>query len=157
MDCKKEFPNFPPGCKYYFQENACIDERAIIEWVRNILKPYIEMATKNVVLMLVLDSYQCRMMALAVKPIKWLGIEVDLIPGGCTSLYQPVDVGINKALKSLVPKDWGDWMMDSGIIVTVVIPPTWPLIVEWVIKARDSISVDIMPHSWRHGVCSLFH
>ena len=30
---KEEFPNFPPGCKNYCQENAWMDERAMIEWV----------------------------------------------------------------------------------------------------------------------------
>ena len=37
------------------------------------------------------------------------------MPGGHTSLCQPVDVGINKALKMFVHKDGKDWMLDAGI------------------------------------------
>ena len=54
---KNEFPNFPPGCKYYCQKIAWIDERVMIEWVENIFKPFVEMAPENVVPLLVLDSY----------------------------------------------------------------------------------------------------
>ena len=85
-----------------------MDERAMIEWVENIFKCYI-------------------------------------------------DIGINKALKMLVCKDWEDWMLHSGINISVVKPHIQQFIVEWVINAFDSISVDIMQHSWRHGVYSLFH
>ena len=56
--------------------------------------------------------------------IQQFGGEVEHISGGCTSLYQPVDAGINKALKTLVCKDWEDWMLVSGIKVSVVNPPT---------------------------------
>jgi hypothetical protein len=39
------------------------------------------------------------MMKSTVNAIGDLGIEVEHIPGGCTSLCQPVDVGVNKPLK----------------------------------------------------------
>ena len=71
---KNEFPKFLPSCKHYCQENAWIDERAIIKWVENILKPFIEMAPENVVLLLVLDSYQCHMMTSVVKAIQQLDL-----------------------------------------------------------------------------------
>ena len=99
-----------------------MDEKAMIEWVENILKPYIETASKNVVLLLLLDSYGCHMMTSVVEAIQQLGVEVKHIPGGCTSLCQPVDIGINKALKMLVHKDQEVW--DSGINGLVVGSPT---------------------------------
>ena len=34
--------------------------------------------------------------------IETLGIEVDHIPGGCTGLAQPIDVGIGKPFKNRV-------------------------------------------------------
>ena len=117
---KKELSNFPPGCKYFCQENGWMDERVMIEWIENIFKPFIETALENVVPLPVLDSYQCDMMTSVVETIQQLGVEVEHIPGGCTSLCQPVDVGINKAMKMLVHNDWEDWMLDSGINVLVV-------------------------------------
>ena len=82
-----------------------MDEKAMIEWVENILKPYIKMVSDTIVLLHVLDCYQCHMMTSVVQAIQQLGVEVELIPGGYTSLCQPVDVSINKALKTLVCKD----------------------------------------------------
>ena len=29
----KEFPMFPTGCEYFYQENAWMDEGALLEWV----------------------------------------------------------------------------------------------------------------------------
>ena len=60
----------------------------MIEWVENIIKPYIEMTPENIVLLLVLGSYQCHMMTSVVEAIQQLGAEVEHIPGGCTSLCQ---------------------------------------------------------------------
>ena len=114
---KKEFPNISPGCKYYCQENEWMDERAIVEWVQNILKPFIETAPENAVPLLFLYSYQCHMMKSVLEAIQQLGVEGEHIPGGCTSHCLPIDVEINKTLKVLVCKDWENWMFYSGINV----------------------------------------
>ncbi len=53
-------------------------------------------------------------MASVVQRIQKLGIEVIHIPGGCTGLCQPLDVGINKLFKCRVQQRWEEWMI-SGI------------------------------------------
>ena len=80
----------------------------MLEWVENISKPYIEMAPRNIVLLLVLDSYQCHMMTSVVEAIQQLGVEVEHFTVVCTSLCQPVDVEVNKALMTLIHKHWED-------------------------------------------------
>jgi hypothetical protein len=52
------------------------------------------------------------MMASVVGKISELGIEVIHIPGGCTGLCQPLDVGMNKPFKHRVRDLWEEWMMD---------------------------------------------
>jgi hypothetical protein len=78
-----------------------MDEEVMIVfvWVDAVLKPYVANAPKDVIPLLILDSYQCYMMASVVTWIQELGIEVKHIPGGCTSLCQPVDIGFNKPFK----------------------------------------------------------
>ena len=44
------------------------------------------------------------MMASVVQMIQELGVEVQHIPGRCTPLCKPVDVGFNKPFK-----DWMRW------------------------------------------------
>ena len=76
-------------------------------WVDMVLKPYVDTAPEDVVPILFLDSYCCHMMNLVVQ--------VKHIPGGCTSLCQPVDIGINKPFKAFLHKAWEKWMIDEGI------------------------------------------
>ena len=68
----------------------------------------------GVVPLLILDEYRCHIMASVVQRIQKLGIEVIHIPGGCTGLCQPLDVGINKPFKCRVWQRWEEWMI-SGI------------------------------------------
>jgi hypothetical protein len=81
-----------------------MDEEVMIAWVKDVLAPYVATAPDHVVPILILDMYRCHMMSLVVQMIQELGVEVQHIPGGCTSLCQPVDVGFNKPFNSLTPK-----------------------------------------------------
>ena len=92
----QEFPSFSKKLMYACQKNAWMDEECMMEWVNKILKPYVDQAPDNIVPMLFLDSYRCHMMPTVVSHIQGLGVQVEHIPGGCTGLCQPVDVGINR-------------------------------------------------------------
>jgi hypothetical protein len=54
------------------------------------------------------------MMASVVQRVRTLGVEVQHIPGGCTGICQPVDVGIRKPLKNQVTHCWEDRMVEKG-------------------------------------------
>jgi hypothetical protein len=90
---KKEFSTYPKTHFYKCQEAAWMDEEGMIVWVKEVLAPYVATAPDHVVPILILDMYQCHMMSSVVQMIQELGVEVQHIPGGCTSLCQPVDVG----------------------------------------------------------------
>ena len=103
-----------------------------------------------------LDSYHYHMMASVVGSIQNFGVEVEHILGGCTSLCQPVDVGINRSLTTNICKDWEDWMLDLGISVSTIKALTRKLIGEWVMKAYNNISVEVVVNSWKHGAYTWF-
>ena len=46
-----------------------------------VLKPYVDTAPENMVLLLFLDSYHCHMMNSVVNAIQDLGVEVEHVPG----------------------------------------------------------------------------
>ena len=71
----------------------------MLQWVEQILKPYVDIAPEDLVPILFLDSYRCHIMASVVNEIQTLGMEVEHIAGGCTYLCQPVDIGMNKPYK----------------------------------------------------------
>ena len=94
----------------------------MLHWVDEVIKLYITTAPDNVVPVLLLDSYQCHIMASIVNKITDLGLEVIHIPGGCTGLVQPLDVGYNRPFKVHILQKWQEWMMGtverSGVIKT---------------------------------------
>ena len=93
---------YPGNCYFACQERAWMDERCCLDWVTKCLNPWADMAPPGVLPLLLLDQYKCHLMASVVQAIHNLGVEKEFIPGGCTSLTQPVDVGINKPLKNRV-------------------------------------------------------
>ena len=71
-------------------------------------------------------------------------MEVEHIPHGFASFCQPVDVGIKISLQSNIHKDWEVWVIDLGIIASTTKPQTArKLIVEWMMKAYNNISVEV--------------
>jgi hypothetical protein len=81
----------------------------MLAWVEEVLAPYVAKTPKDIIPLLILDSYRCHMMASVVYKIQELGVEVKHIPGGCTSLCQPVDVGFDQPVKSHIQKMWIKW------------------------------------------------
>ena len=85
------------GAHYTIQENAWMDECLILEWVDKLLKPWAKESPEEIVCpLLILDLYHCHMTTLVHNTINELGVDLVHIPGGCTPLCQPVDVGVNK-------------------------------------------------------------
>ena len=87
-----------------------MDETLMLSWVDKVLKLYIQSAPAGIHPIIILDQYQCHMMESVVNKIQDLGCAAEHIPGGCTGLAQPVDVGIEKPFKNRVRRHWEDWM-----------------------------------------------
>jgi len=69
--------------------------------------------------------------------IQSLGIEVVHIPPGCSYLCQPVDVGLNKSIKTGMREKWEDW--------TVL----WMVLhVEWFVEVYSSVPQEICRNTW---------
>jgi hypothetical protein len=69
-----------------------MDKAVMVAWVDEVMVPYVEQAPDNIIPLLILNSYQCHMVALVVHRIHELGGKVKLIPRGCTLLCQPINV-----------------------------------------------------------------
>jgi len=54
-----------------------MDEVVILQWVEQVLKPYILEAPLHVVPLLLLDSYMCHMMASVITWVNELGVKVQ--------------------------------------------------------------------------------
>ena len=77
-------------------------EEMMLVWVEKVLIPYVITCPDGIVPLLLLGSFRYHMMANVVRACQDLGVQVEHIPGGCTYLCQPVDIGINKPFKSRI-------------------------------------------------------
>jgi len=132
---KEEFITYPQQHFYACQKNAWMDEGVMLQWATSVLAPYVKTAPDHIIPLLVLDSYRCHMMASVIQAIQELGVEVAHIPGGCTSLCQPVDVGFNKPFKTNIRRDWESWMLFKGIVHGTTSAPTRLEVTRWIESA----------------------
>jgi hypothetical protein len=79
-----------------------------------------------------------------------LGIKVKHIPGGCTSLCQPINVGFNKPFKDWMRKLWMSWMIPKCIIHGMTRELTRLDVAKWVDNAMEEMQSDpgLMQNTW---------
>ena len=154
---QREFGTYPVGSHYACQARAWMDESVMLQWVDLVLRPYVENVPEGVDPILLLDSYRCHMMASVVNRIADLGIQVEHIPGGCTGLCQPIDVGVGKPLKSKIRHKWEEWMLEVGVDSILSRPPERQQLAQWIITSLEEISEgETVRNSWRHTDYSFF-
>ncbi len=107
----------------------------------------------HVISILILGMYQCHMMALVVQMIQELGVKVKHIPSGCTSLCQPVGVGLEKPFKDRMRRQWQwiTWMISKGVLHGNTSPPLRADIKNWVNSAMMEMEAEseIIQNTWR--------
>lgn len=149
----REFVTFPAEGKYACQPKAWMDEGMMNAWIEVILKPWKDHRDANNPSIqppiLVLDAYNVHQMGSVVNRIQSMGIEVVHIPAGCTYLCQPIDVGINKPIKTRVRERWEDWMMDGGGVEDgVAKEPSRKMVAEWVVETYTAMPETIGRNAW---------
>ena len=141
---QRELQTFPEDCITACQEKAWMDAKMMNQWIDLVLIPWKDSREPGVVPLLILDAYRVHMMGSIVNRIQSLGIEVQHIPGGCTWLCQPIDVGINRSIKKEMTEQWEKWMFNGGGVVDgVAKEPTRKLVAEWIIGAYRNITTEI--------------
>ena len=114
-------------------------------WVEKCLKPCVDSAPDGIVPYLLLDSFWVHQTQEVVQAIELTGCELDFIPGGCTGLAQPLDVGINKLFKNSIHGLWEQYMIDIGVHEAFTQS-----------TSQATILPDIIKNAWLYGDCSYF-
>lgn len=155
--------NYPKDIVYTVQENAWTDERVMLLWIDQVLRPHVKDVPSGVVPYLLLDKYRCHYQGSVAKAIEDLGVEWDIIPGGCTGLVQPIDVGIGKPFKNRMRYKWEEWMMNlyedddvSAPAERISTTNAREYIAKWASESWNSIPNDVVYNSWRHSPFSYF-
>ena len=152
---RRELPTYPDNCHWACQAKAWFDENIMLEWVEQVLKPYLVSAPPYVVPLILLDSFKVHMLRSAVEAIQSLGAEVEFIPPGCTGLVQPVDVGFNKPFKAKLRAQVSEWMMRQD--------PDQPTpaasrrdVAGWIVEAEREVRDETIRNAWKKTDFSYF-
>ena len=74
-----------------------------------------------------------------------------MIPGGMTSVLQPLDVGVNKPFKDGLRRCWSDWMITGEKSFTKggrMKKADLPTICGWIKKVWDELSPSIIQRAF---------
>ena len=151
----RELPTLPAGLIYRVQEKAWFSEDIMLEWIEDVLKPYVANVPPGIVPILFLDSFTVHKMGSVVNAIQALGVEVDFIPPGCTGMVQPVDVGYNKPFKAKLREQYRNWMFAQDTDKPTPAPKRID-VAEWILMAEKNISEASVKNAWRKTGFSWF-
>lgn len=148
---RDECASYPAGAIYATQEKAWMSESLMMMWIQKILKPYVDMAPEGIIPLLFLDSYGVHKMGSVNRAINNLGVQVIIIPPGCTGVTQPVDVGYNKPFKGLVRDKYEEWMVKDSEDLSK--PPRRVDIARWIVQSEREMKPATLCNAWmRHDL-----
>ena len=147
---KTELGTFPEMGFYAMQCKAWMDESMMSVWIEKCLLPWKETLPPGVTPLLILDSFRVHMMGSVVEKIQGIEIEVQYIPGGCTYLCQPIDVGVNKPIKNKMADKWEDWLEEEEVQNgKALMTPSRKFIASWVFETYWMLDAEKCKNAWR--------
>ena len=107
----------PSGVIAWFQPSGWMDANLMqkyVDYIDNIRK------TNGIrtSAMMVYDSFRGHLEEQVKKKFKESGFHLAVIPGGLTSICQPLDIAINKPFKDNLRREWHTWMGNGGAGLT---------------------------------------
>lgn len=101
----------PPKFLVARQEKAWMDTPLTLRWVSEIWQRHHRQAES----LLVWDSFRCHLDKNVNLKLQNTDTVTAVIPGGCTSVLQPLDVCLNKPFKDLIKQKWLEYMETSVV------------------------------------------
>ena len=138
----------PSGVFVWFQQNGWMDSDLMIEYVDYLN----ELRTNSEPMMLVYDSFKGHLEESVKKKFRESGIDLAVIPGGLTSICQPLDVALNKPFKDNLRKEWHIWMANGGAGETAagnLRRAKLSDVCGWVKRSWDNISEEVIIQSFK--------
>jgi hypothetical protein len=140
----------PPGVIVWFQTNGWMDTTLMVKYVDYLNE--IRVNNQGDPSMLVYDSFRGHLEASIKEKFRVSGVQLAVIPGGLTSICQPLDVSINKPFKDNLRKEWHAWMVSGGAGETTsgnLRRASFSDVCLWVKRAWEGISTEIIIESFR--------
>ncbi len=115
----------------------------MLTWIEQSLTPHVATAMEGIIPLLFLDSFSVQLMGSVNRTINALGVEVIMIPPGCTGVMQ---------LKGLVRDQYEEWMVkDSNDLSTP--PPGRVDVTRLIVAAEREMKLSTKVNAWmRHDL-----
>ena len=144
--------NFPPGVVIHAHPKGWMDEEGTKIWIRKVWnkRPGRLTRTKS---LLVWDSFSVHLME-SIKSILKTDSNTDIavIPGGLTSVIEPLDVCLNKPFKDKLRQKWTSWMPEGEKTFTAggnMRAASLPVVAEWVNSSWNEVGNDMVEKSFK--------
>jgi len=140
----------PKGVLVKAHPKGWMDEEGTKDWLKTVWQTR-PGALLNKRSMLVWDMFRAHLTDDVKKTARKNKVDLCVIPGGLTSMVQPLDVSINKPFKDRMRKQWTEWMTSGEAKCTAggnLMKPDILLVCTWVKLAWDDIPVDIITRSF---------
>ena len=120
------------------QTKAWMDQVIMKIWIKDVLIPH----TKRQQCLLVFDTFTAHLTDEVTQELQKANATVLLVPGGCTSKIQPVDVSLNKPIKQLVRNEFESYLTKAITeSQSASIPsPTTTDVIRWIVKANNTLN-----------------
>jgi len=131
------------------QAKGWMDESLVKEWLNTVWSKVGRLLQKRN--LLVWDSFRAHLCDNVKRVLKNSCTDVAVIPGGMTSLLQPLDIGVNKPFKDNLRQYWNKWMLDGNHTFTPaghICKPDLSQICQWILDSWNSISPDTIRRSY---------
>lgn len=141
---------FPAGVLILVQQKGWVDEKILSTWVDKVWanRPGGLLKKRS---LLVWDMFRVHLMDSIKKKLIDAKTHQAVIPGGTTSVLQPLDVCLNKPFKTHVRAEWNAWMVDGPKNLTKagnLKRPGLVTVCEWIVKAWDAIPAEMVMRSF---------
>ena len=143
---------FPTGIIVRFQQKGWMDDALFRDWIDIVWASRPGGKIKKDNSLLVLDAFRCHRSEDQLKHLKKQHkTDVAIIPGGMTSILQPLDVSVNKPFKNKLRDLWTEWMSTGEKSFTKggrVRAPDLALICKWIVHVWQELDPQIIVHSF---------
>ena len=104
----------PPGFIIAHQEKAWMNGELMLKWLDGVWNKSCKYNHPEAESLLVMDSFSAHLTEAVAANAKKNKVRTVIIPGGCTSVLQPLDVCLNKPFKAILRRLWQHYMMEEA-------------------------------------------
>jgi len=142
---------FPPGVVIHCHPKGWMDEDGLKLWIQKVwgTRPGALLRKRS---LLIWDSFRVHLVESVKKALRETNTDIAVIPGGLTSMLQPLDVSLNKPFKDWLCAKWTTWMIEGQKSFTAGVnikAASLSTVCCWVNEAWRELSQEMVSHSFK--------